>query len=67
MILCAVLTFFGLIHSAMPDRNMYLPWQLPAQLKQIPFQFAIGYFVLAVMMFLFSFTKESKVPYTEDE
>ncbi|MCL4551324.1 MAG: hypothetical protein M1495_22450 [Bacteroidetes bacterium] len=67
LILCAVLTFFGLIHSAMPDGNMYLPWQLPTQLKQIPYQFAIGYLALAVMMFLFSFTKESKVPYTEDE
>jgi len=67
LLICAGLTFFGLIHSAIPDGNMYLPWQLPLQLKQIPFQFATGYLILAVMMFLFSFTKESKIPYVESD
>ncbi|MFA6092600.1 MAG: hypothetical protein WCU88_03955 [Elusimicrobiota bacterium] len=60
LLVCAVLTFFGIIHSAVPDGNMYLPWTLSGLAKQIPYQFAAGYLALAAMIFFLSFTKESR-------
>jgi AGZA family xanthine/uracil permease-like MFS transporter len=57
---CAVLTFFGVIHSAIPDGNMYLPWKLGDMMRQVPYQFTIGYLALAVMLLGLSFSKEVK-------
>lgn len=57
---CAVLTFFGIIHSAIPDGNMYLPWTLPYPANQIPKQFTIGYLALAALLLALSFSKEVK-------
>lgn len=57
---CALLTFFGIIHSAIPDGNMYLPWSLPYPANQIPFQFTAGYLALAILLAGLSFSKESK-------
>ena len=57
---CAVLTFFGVIHSAIPDGNMYLPWHLGDMMRQVPYQFTIGYLALAVMLLGLSFSKEVK-------
>ncbi len=63
LLICAGLTFFGIIHSAVPDGNMYLPWLLqPEAYRQIPYQFAMAYLVLAGMMFGLSFTAESREP-----
>jgi len=62
LFLLAAFSFFGIIHSCMPDGNMYLPWQLEGILQQVPYQFALGYLVLALMMYGFSFTKGSKEP-----
>lgn len=56
----AFLTFFGIIHSASPDGNMYLPWTLQGMAQKVPYQFALSYVVLALMMLGLSFTKESK-------
>ncbi len=56
----AVLAFFGVIHSALPDGMMYLPWNLTGLARQVPYQFASAYMVLAALFFLLSFTKESK-------
>ncbi len=56
----ALLTFFGIIHSAVPEGNMYLPWSLSTPANQIPYQFTAGYVVLALMMFGLSFSKASK-------
>jgi adenine/guanine/hypoxanthine permease len=66
LLICAVLTFFGIIHSAIPDGSMYTPWGLPANLRQIPYQFTTGYLLLALMMFAFSYTKKSRIAYVED-
>jgi adenine/guanine/hypoxanthine permease len=55
----AVLTFFGIIHSSSPDGAMYLPWHLTGFAQQIPYQFALAYAVLAVMLVVLSRTKES--------
>jgi adenine/guanine/hypoxanthine permease len=59
----AVFSFFGVIHSASPDGNMYLPWSLASPLQRaIPYQFALGYAVLAAMVLLLALSKESKGP-----
>lgn len=58
--IAAGLTFFGIIHSAIPDGNMYLPWTLTGPALQIPYQFTTGYVVLGLVIFCLSFTKESR-------
>jgi AGZA family xanthine/uracil permease-like MFS transporter len=55
---CALLTFFGIIHSAIPDGNMYFPWTLAYPANQIPFQFTAGYLALAALLLALSFSKE---------
>jgi AGZA family xanthine/uracil permease-like MFS transporter len=63
VIYCLVLaafTFFGVIHSAMPDGNMYFPWHLANPTRLVPYQFTAAYLVFAAMIFLLSFTKGSK-------
>jgi AGZA family xanthine/uracil permease-like MFS transporter len=55
---CAVLTFFGIIHSAIPDGNMYFPWDLANPGRQVPYQFALGYLALAALLLALSFSKE---------
>lgn len=64
----ALLTFFGVIHSASIDGRMYLPWTLSGTLRLVPYHFAIGYLALAVMMFLLSYTREAKsAPFKDEE
>ncbi len=62
LIVLGVFSFFGIIHSAMPDGMMYLPWTLDGLLKQIPYQFTTAYIVLAVFLVVMSYTKESREP-----
>jgi AGZA family xanthine/uracil permease-like MFS transporter len=52
--LCAVFTFFGFIHSALPDGDMYLPWNLPAATRQVPYQFSIAYAAVALVFLCLS-------------
>lgn len=56
----AAFTFFGVIHSAMPDGNMYFPWHLTDPTRLVPYQFTSAYLVLAAMIFVLSFTKGSR-------
>ncbi len=49
LFLCALFTFFGLIHSALPDGNMYLPWNLADAFRRIPYQFTVAYMAVAVL------------------
>jgi AGZA family xanthine/uracil permease-like MFS transporter len=58
----ALFTFFGVIHSASPDGNMYLPWTLSYPADQIPYQFTTAYLALAVIVLALSFTKQSQEP-----
>ncbi|MGD0309913.1 MAG: hypothetical protein ABSC02_11560 [Acidobacteriota bacterium] len=54
----AAMTFFGVIHSALPEGNMYLPWRLASPLQRaIPYQFATAYLVLAGIILLLSFMR----------
>lgn len=66
ILICAVFTFFGIIHSAIPDGNMYFPWTLPYPGNQIPYQFAAGYMALALLLFALSFSKESREGHAPD-
>jgi len=62
LVITAVFTFFGVIHSANPDGNMYFPWQLTGVFQQVPYQFTVAYLILAAMLFFLSYTKMSKEP-----
>jgi AGZA family xanthine/uracil permease-like MFS transporter len=53
----AAMTFFGIVHSAMPDGNMYLPWLLPSPAKLVPFEFTAAYLILAAVILALSFTR----------
>jgi AGZA family xanthine/uracil permease-like MFS transporter len=48
--IAAGFTLFGVIHSALPEGTMYLPWHLEGMARQIPYQFTAGYVVLAVVV-----------------
>ncbi len=51
----AAATCFGVVHSALPEGNMYLPWTLSSPLlRAIPYQFAAAYLALAAVIFLLS-------------
>lgn len=66
LFILALLTCFGVIHSALPDGAMYLPWHLSGLAQQVPIQFTLGYTVLAFMLLALSFTRESQEPVQED-
>ena len=67
LLVLAVLSFFGIIHSADPSGKMYLkPWELTGGAREIAFNFTAGYLVLAAMMAGLSFTPESKEPPPEN-
>jgi AGZA family xanthine/uracil permease-like MFS transporter len=55
-------SLFGIIHSASPEGEMYLPWNLSGLAQQIPYQFALAYAVLAVIVLLLSRTTQSREP-----
>ncbi|MGE5456853.1 MAG: hypothetical protein ACM3RX_00705, partial [Methanococcaceae archaeon] len=59
LVITAGFTFFGIIHSAIPEGSMYLPWQLPSYLAIVPYQVTSAYLLLAAMFFFFSFTIKS--------
>jgi AGZA family xanthine/uracil permease-like MFS transporter len=58
----AALSFFGIVHSSSPDANIYLPWLLTGPAREIPYQFAESYLILAILTFALSFTPASKDP-----
>jgi AGZA family xanthine/uracil permease-like MFS transporter len=56
--ICAGLTFFGIIHSALPEGGMYLPWRLSEPLaRTVAYQFSLGYLAFAGLLLWLSFTK----------
>lgn len=65
--ICGVFSFFGVIHSATVNGNMYLPWRLTEPLaRAVPYQFATGYLVLAALLLVLSFTQGAKEPPAAD-
>jgi AGZA family xanthine/uracil permease-like MFS transporter len=65
-LVCGALTFFGIIHSALPEGTMYLPWTLPEAAQRVPYQFTAGYLVLAVLFAALSLTRSSRAPLPGD-
>jgi AGZA family xanthine/uracil permease-like MFS transporter len=55
--ICAVLTYFGVIHSALPDGNLYLPWHLAAGPRRVANQFSAAYAALAFLFVCLSFAR----------
>jgi len=63
----AAFSFFGVIHSALPEGNMYLPWGLAdAFQRAVPYQFASAYLVLALSVLGLSFTRAAREAPTAD-
>ena len=57
----AAFSFFGLIHSPLPDGSMALPWALAMPLQRtVAYQFSAAYLLLALLVFALSFSKESR-------
>jgi len=53
LVACAVLAFFGFIHSIMPQANIYLPWRTGSVL---PYHWTAAYLAFAGMLLLFGRT-----------
>jgi AGZA family xanthine/uracil permease-like MFS transporter len=54
-------TFFGIIHSALPEGSVYFPWNLASPMQRaIPYQFTAAYLALAAIILLLSFTRAAK-------
>jgi len=60
LVIMAVFTFFGIIHSAIPDGDSYFPWNLQGIFRQVPYQFTAAYLVLALMFFVLSYVKTNR-------
>ena len=51
---CAVLSFFGVIHSVLPSGGVYVPWQVKSSL---PYHWTIAYAGFAVLVLLLGKTR----------
>jgi AGZA family xanthine/uracil permease-like MFS transporter len=57
----ALLTFFGLMHSVKIGGGMYLPWQITTpQVGPHPYSLSAAYLALATMIYLLSFTRAAR-------
>lgn len=56
----AALTLFGVIHSVALSGGIYLPWQLDEPLRELVWQFAGAYAVLAVVLVALSLSASSR-------
>ena len=56
----AGLSLFGIIHSAIPEGDMYLPWHLSGLAQQIPYQFAAAYAIWGLALYAASFGKKGQ-------
>jgi AGZA family xanthine/uracil permease-like MFS transporter len=55
LLVCALLTAVGIIHSVDPDGGVYLPWNAPSTLG---LEWAVGYVVVALTVALLSMSRE---------
>jgi AGZA family xanthine/uracil permease-like MFS transporter len=58
LVIGAVLTLFGVIHSVEPGGGLYLPWELSGVGRTLSLQFAAGYATLAALIALLSLQRE---------
>ena len=54
LLILGAFSFFGIIHSALPDGQMYLPWLLDPFFRKVPYQFAAGYASQALVLLALS-------------
>ena len=62
LLLGAALSVFGVIHSVELSGGIYLPWQLDDASRQLVWQFAGAYAVLAVVLVALSVSASSREP-----
>lgn len=62
LLLAALLTLVGVIHSVDPRGGIYLPWSLEGVRAIIAWQFAAGYAVLALLLGLLSLQRVAPMP-----
>lgn len=55
----ALFSFFGIVHSALPDGSIYFPWNLTGIAQKVPYQFAIAYLALGVIFLLLSYVPKN--------
>ncbi len=67
LLIMALLSFFGIIHSADINGSMYLPWTLQPIAQTLTYQITAGYFAFALIVFGLSFTKEAKEPMSDSD
>lgn len=53
LVICSVLSVFGVIHSVLPTGGIYLPWSAAVQGSRTPWQWAAAYLAFAVMIVAF--------------
>jgi AGZA family xanthine/uracil permease-like MFS transporter len=59
-LVAAVFTAFGVIHSALPQGGMYLPWELAPAARAMTGQFVAAYVVLAGALWLLSWQRNTE-------
>ena len=79
LVITAVLTIFGLVHSPLPGAQIFLPWGpesvgnvvLPAEFREQVFHYAGGYLLAALALFGWSYmlaqSGEDKVTITSED
>ena len=60
LIICGILSCFGLIHSILPTGGIYLPWSHELGLSTFHYQWAAAYGLLAAVLWMLSFTKGAR-------
>ena len=51
LILCALFSLFGIIHSPFPNGDMFLPWNLTGIPLQLTLHFTLAYLLTALLLF----------------
>ncbi|HUH83792.1 MAG TPA: hypothetical protein VLX85_04240 [Stellaceae bacterium] len=62
LLVLAVLTSFGVVHSALEDGSMYLPWTLTGPARDLCLQFSAAYLGLAALLFLLAEAPVARAP-----
>lgn len=73
LVLAAIFTFFGFIHSLAPQGAIYLPWtlaetngDLPDLALLLPYNMALGYLLAALVLYGLSLQKQNTKPVSHD-
>jgi AGZA family xanthine/uracil permease-like MFS transporter len=66
LLVAALLTLFGVIHSVHPQGGIYLPWMLQGLPRIVMWQFAGAYAALAVLMALLSLQRRDEAAASDE-